>query len=290
MVSRILAFLVGAYYFFIGWMLPYIYDYDVVKNVRYAEATNAVMDVYIPADASSRAENGCVIMIHGGSYTGGDKKEERSRCHKLARNGYVVATINYSLYTEGGDFSVDVVMDEITAAIEKLCDFAAERGVNLTAAATAGYSAGGHLAMLYAYTRADESPLPIRFTATMSGPAKISRDIWGDTAYRLTERLTGKTVTPAMVADGRADTLAASVSPTTYVNENSVPTLMAYGKKDTTVAIGNADALAAALKGAGVSYTDIRFSRSEHDMMSNPLKRVKYNRTLVRYCSEYFGY
>ena len=290
MVNKILAFLVGAYYFFVGWMLPFIYDYDVVKNVRYAEAPNAVMDVYFPADAADRAENGCVIMIHGGSYSGGDKKEEHYRCHKLARKGYVVATINYTLYTEGGDFTVDVVMDEITAAIAKLCDVAAERGINLTAAATAGYSAGGHLAMLYAYTRADESPLPIRFTATMAGPAEISRSIWGDTAYRLTKRLTGKEVTPAMIADGRADALAASVSPTSYIDENSVPTLMAYGKKDTTVAIGNADALAAALKNAGVPYTDIRFSRSDHDMMSNPFKRIKYNRTMVRYCSEYFGY
>ena len=290
MLSRILAFLISAYYVLIGWLLPILHDYEIVKNVSYGEAETAVMDVYLPADAATRAENGCVIMIHGGSYSGGDKKEERARCHKLARNGYVVASINYSLYTEGGDYSVDLVMDEITAAIETLRDFAAGRGINLTAVATAGYSAGGHLAMLYAYTRFAEAPLPIRFTATMSGPAKISRDIWGDTAYRLTERLTGKTVTPAMVADGRADALAASVSPVSYITEDSVPTLMAYGKKDTTVAIGNADALAAALKEAGVEYTDIRFSRSGHNMMSNPFKRMKYNRKLISFCEEYFGY
>lgn len=289
-MSRILAAVVAVYYFLVGWLLPFVYDYDVIKNVRYGEGEYAVMDVYLPEDAAARAENGCVIMIHGGSYSGGDKRDERARCHRLARNGYVVASINYTLYKQGGDYSVDTVLDEIGMAIAALRDMAAERGITLTAAATAGYSAGGHLAMLYAYTRADEAPLPIRFTATLAGPAAIRHDIWGDTAYRLAGRLTGVSVTPAMVESGEADRLAASVSPVTYINSESVPTLMAYGGKDKTVPIGNADALAAALKEAGVPYTDIRLPRSDHDMYRNPFKRMKYNRTLTEFCAEYFGY
>lgn len=290
LISKIIAGLIAIYYFFMGWLLPFLYDYDLEKNVRYAEAETSVMDVYLPEDAVGREGVGCVIMLHGGSYTGGDKKEERARCHNLARRGYVVASVNYTLYTEDSGYSVDIVLDEITMAISALCDFAAERGITLTAAATAGYSAGGHLAMLYAYTRAAEAPLPILFTASMAGPAEYSHEIWGDTAYRVTRMLTGVAVTSAMVESGEADALAASISPASLVAEGGVPTVMAYSKKDKTVPIENADALAAALAAKGVEYTDIRFSRSGHDMMANPFKRMKYNRTVARYCREYFGY
>ena len=290
-ISKILAALLSIYYLLFGWLLPSVSDYDLEKNVRYGEAETAVMDVYLPESAAARAENGCVIMIHGGSYSGGDKKEEMGRCHALARRGYVVATINYTLRTNEGGYSLDRVLDDVTAAISALCGYAAERGITLTAAATAGYSAGGHIAMLYAYTRAEESPLPILFTGTMAGPAEYSGAIWGeDEAYRITSRLTGVEITTDMVENGEADALVASISPTSHVRDGGVPTVMAYGKKDTTVSIANAEALAAALDEAEVEYTYIRFSRSGHDMMANPFKRLKYNRTLSRYCREYFGY
>ena len=290
MVNRIVAFLVSAYYVIIGWLMPRVYDYEVIENVRYAEAECAVMDVYLPESAVDREENGCVIMIHGGAWSGGDKGDERARCHRLARRGYVVASINYTLYAEGQGYTVDTVLDEIDTAIAALRDMSAERGITLTAAAIAGYSAGGHLAMLYAYQRADTAPLPIRFVATLAGPADISHAVWGDSAYRIAEWLTGTEITPADVDSDKADALAARISPTQYITADSVPTLMAYGERDTIVPIGNADALAAALSEAGVEYTDIRFSRSDHGMMGNPFKRMKYNRTLVRFCVAYFGY
>lgn len=290
-ISKILAALLSIYYFLFGWLLPSVSDYELEKNVRYGEAETAVMDVYLPESAADRAENGCVIMIHGGSYSGGDKKEELGRCHALARREYVVATINYTLRTNEGGYSLDLVLDDVTAAISALCGYAAERGITLTAAAVAGYSAGGHIALLYAYTRAAESPLPICFVGTMAGPAEYSGAIWGeDEAYRIASRLTGVEITAEMVASGEADALVASISPTSFVRDGGIPTVMAYGKKDTTVSYKNAEALAAALDEAGVEYTNIRFSRSDHNMMGNPFKRLKYNRTLAKYCNEYFGY
>lgn len=288
LISKIIAGVVALYYLILGWLPPLIYDYDVLKNVSYAESESAVMDLYLPAEAAEREEAGCVIVIHGGSYSGGDKKEDRIRCHRLARKGYVVAAINYTLYKENSGYSVDTVLDEIGMAIAKTAAIAAEQGINLTGAATIGYSAGGHLAMLYAYTRADESPLPIRFTASLAGPAEYSHEIWGDTAYRVTAMLTGTTITPAMVESGEADALADGISPASLVRADSVPTLMGYSEKDETVSIENADALAAALSEAGVEYTDIRFTRSGHDMMG--FRRMKYNRMVKNFCREYFGY
>lgn len=288
LISKIIAGVVALYYLILGWLPPLIYDYDVLKNVSYAESESAVMDLYLPAEAAEREEAGCVIVIHGGSYSGGDKKEDRIRCHRLARKGYVVAAINYTLYKENSGYSIDLVLDEISAAISTVSDIAAEHGINLGGVATVGYSAGGHIAMLYAYTRADVSPLPIRFTASLAGPAELSYDIWGETSYRLTTMLTGTAVTPDTIESGEADALAAQLSPTTHIHAGSVPTLMGYSEADETVTIENADALAAALTEAGVEYTDIRFTRSDHDMMG--FRRLKYNRTLKKFCREYFGY
>ena len=119
---------------------------------------------------------------------GGDKREEEIRCRFLASRGYIAVTMNYELFSAEnmGTFSVDAVMDEIDAAILRLGVFLSERDVILTRIATSGYSAGAHLSMMYAFSRADTAPLDVVFSANLAGPADISSEIWGcDTAAKI---------------------------------------------------------------------------------------------------------
>lgn len=74
-----------------------------VKNVVYNNAANfkgtnqqLALDVYKPANAQGK-KFPAVILIHGGSFIGGDKKGLESTCIKLANNGYVAVSIDYRL-------------------------------------------------------------------------------------------------------------------------------------------------------------------------------------------------
>ena len=56
--------------------IKFFTGYKVYRNVNYGDSEYKVMDVYIPKRAKKRENNGCVLFIHGGSWSGGDKAEE----------------------------------------------------------------------------------------------------------------------------------------------------------------------------------------------------------------------
>lgn len=284
-MKRLLAFFLAFLSAVLGLPLFPALGYEVMRDVRYGEAPTAVMDVYFPREGVRRAD-GCVVMLHGGSYAGGDKREQELDCHFLAACGYVAVSINYTLYTEDGDYTVDTVLDEIGMAIAAVRDIATERGAPLRAVATAGYSAGGHLALLYAYTRREASPLPIRFAASLSGVASLDPAIWGDRAFRIGEILSGETLSRG---DAASDAVLRSLSPAHLAAEGGVPTLIAVGERDTTVPPECGRALAAALSAAGIPNTLLSLSRSGHDMVfGNPIRRIGYSFELAAFCERYF--
>ena len=272
-------------------LVLFLTGYDVYREISYCDTSLEVMDIYIPNDAYEDGECGCVLFIHGGSWTSGDKSEEALRCRNVANSGYIAATMNYTLYSEENrdTFTVDAVLREISAALLKIRDFAAEKGIKVTKAATAGYSAGAHLSMLYSYSIGDGAPLEIVFTANMAGPADFSPEIWGSAAKVISERLLGITLTDEMLKSGEADEILAIPSPVTYVNESTVPSIFAYGGKDGTVSEKNGESLKAKFDEYGLSYDYIYFPDSDHSLISNPIKRIKYNLTLIDYCEKYFN-
>lgn len=73
-------------------------------TVQYATAVNQAniqvtlsMDVYEPVNDNVAARP-VIVLAHGGSFIFGDKTDMASWCQRLAKKGYVVATIQYRLY------------------------------------------------------------------------------------------------------------------------------------------------------------------------------------------------
>lgn len=260
---------------------------EILSDVSYGESGDEKMDVYIPKKAKNRRECGAIIYIHGGSWSGGDKAEGDMYCRALASLGYVTATVNYTLYNAENEstLTADVMLDEIDAAIAHLKTILNERGIALSGVATVGYSAGAHLAMLYAYSRADTAPVPVRFTASMVGPADFSEEIWGETGIALAQRLSGIRITDAQSREAAMS----AASPVAYITDRSVPTLLAYGGRDELVDSENGASVKEALDSACVRCDYVLFPHSGHGLNRNPLKFAKFFGTLRLYCKEYLG-
>ena len=269
--------------------LDFVSGYEIFRDVSYGDLDCEVMDIYIPGQAYNRQTNGCVLLIHGGSWSGGDKEEETFMCRYLASRGYIAATMNYSFCT-AESYSVDLVLDEIDMALEKLKSFASERGIVIDRAATSGYSAGAHLSMLYAFSRGESTPLEIAFTANLAGPADMDAEIWGDDlSIRIGEILCGYDITDAMIESGEAEEIIKSISPVSYVNSDSPPSIFAYGGKDTLVKKANGESLVSAFEEAGVDYDYILFKNSDHSMIIDFGRRIDYMIKIVDYCDKYFS-
>ena len=266
--------------------------YTVYRNVRYGDAATAVMDLYVPDRAPAWEENGCVLMLHGGSWTSGTKEELAPYCEMLAKQGYIAATMNYTLFTEENALTVnaETMLGDIDAAIDAIAAFSDEHDLDITKLATSGYSAGAHLSMLYTYSRPEESAIPIVFTADAVGPSDFSYTLWGAVGTGAAAALAGAETVREYLLAGRIAEIPALVSPVTYICEDSVPSLFAYAGQDTIVPAGNDTAVLYACEMAGVRHDWILFPNSDHDLQGDPDCTQRYYETFLAYCRMYFGY
>ena len=294
-MKKILKFLSGlllvALLLLVAWgLVSYFGGYTIYRDVSYGEKDANAMDIYLPDKAYKRETNGVILFIHGGSWSGGDKADETIRCRMLASKGYLVANVNYTLWSEetADMYHVSQVLDELDAALLCVQDFANQKGITVDKAATVGYSAGAHLAMLYAYSRAETAPVEIVFVGSMAGPAEISPEVWGeDMTTRVARRLTGVEITPEMLRSGDADELLASVSPVSFIDGNTPPTLLMQGGKDTVVPPANADALVEKFTENSIPYDYIHLKDSDHSLLQNPLRHIRFYGMLFEYCGMY---
>ncbi|MBQ7687582.1 MAG: alpha/beta hydrolase [Clostridia bacterium] len=271
--------------------------YTVYENIRYGEAERALVTVYVPHDAAERGENGCILYIHGGSWTGGEKEDMSPHCKKLAMKGYITATMSYSLCSEEafGKVTVWTMLDEISQCIAAIKDFSDENDLHITKIATSGYSAGGHISMLYSYSRPEDAAIPLAFTANRVGPSDLTPDAWGEqTSFNLTAMLTGTALTDVMKENGEALRLAQEISPVTYVNGQTLPSVFAYAGNDPIVTKGNRESMLRTFQNVfgenGNNYRYIFYPLSGHGLLLDPISENKYDQAVYDYCKTYFGY
>lgn len=285
---KIEAFFLALFMFF-GINLTGGEKYDTY-SLRYGEKSSNKMDIFVPESAYDNEYNGIILNLHGGSWVSGSKEERTKELRRIVGNGYILATMNYSLYKGGSSVSGYTMLDEITQALNEIQRFSEEKNLNITKVCMMGYSAGAHLAAWYAYSRPQESPIEIVLAAYRVAPCDFSPKAWGGSGYEIASLLAGQNITDEMKKDGRAEEIVKAVSPVYYINENSLPTVCAYGGADLVVPAGNASSMKKALEESGIDYTYVMFPNSGHMLESDSDCTAQYNRALYAYLKTYFGY
>lgn len=270
-------------------------SYTVHSDLKYGDAELNLIDIYVPKSAYERDYNAVILFIHGGSWMGGEKKEMNSYCETYAKKGYITATMSYSLVTEENGVNAFTMLDDIDLAIKKIKKFSDEKKLNITKIATCGYSAGGHISSLYAYTRAQNSAIKLVFTANKVAPSDFHSVNWDNAygeglGYGLTCMLSGVKYDESLVESGEFENVINSVSPAKHIDKNSVPTIAGYGGKDTICPIGNALATKAALINSGIDYEYFFYPKSNHGLSSDSSVDAQYKEAFLKYCEKYFGY
>lgn len=109
-----------------------------IQTVNYA--TDLQADLYsIPSSKKLPA----VILIHGGYWSGGNRKELSDFAAKLANNGYLAMTIDYHLLPK---YKQPTQTEDVTKAIWWLRENSEKLGINPAKIGVVGVSAGGYLA------------------------------------------------------------------------------------------------------------------------------------------------
>lgn len=248
-------------------------------------------DLYLPME--KKDNYGLVLYIHGGSFVSGDKSDGTKWCRFYAAHGYIAATMNYTLKTKERNSNLHLMNEEIFSTVSAIKDQCEALGYSIGSMATTGGSAGGCLAMIYAYTHQFDSPIPVKCVFQQTGPAIFEPGEWGQEGSvaqaEFVSALTGETITPAMIEDGSYKPYLDSISPARLVTPDSVPTLCAYGPNDHVVPVQLKFNLFEAFKANGVIYEYIEFTNSNHGMYSDLDKQQEYVEKSLAYCQHYLG-
>lgn len=111
--------------------------YDISYGSFY---DNGYFDIYTPKNVSGNQPT--VLYIHGGYYSGGDKKSAEPYCRVLAAEGFVVVSMNYALAPKA---KYPTQLKQVNEILGFLTDNSNEYNVDPTQIFIGGDSAGGHL-------------------------------------------------------------------------------------------------------------------------------------------------
>lgn len=267
-------------------------------DISYGDGKANRFDLYLPKD-NTKESYGLVVYLHAGGFTTGDKADDEKILSWLCSKGYVACGINYTLRTETNNASVLTQSNEIKAAIPVIIEEAKKPGYNITEMTMSGGSAGGCLAMLYAYRDAAESPVPIRLMFEMAGPSSFYTEDWGiygidqdtnearEAAAGLFGVMGGVELTPEMIKDGSYQELMKPISACCYVNQDSCPSLLLYGTHDKVQPWNGVRHLVKALEDNGVDYKLFEATHSGHGVQNDNTVMKAYMETVDEYLNKY---
>lgn len=269
----------------------------VYTDLSYGEGAANKFDLYVPAD-SGRDRYGLVVYLHAGGFTSGDKSDDVEMLRWLCAKGYVAAGINYTLFSaEHPDANVCTQSLEIRDSIPRVLAEAEALGYHIDEMAIAGGSAGHALAMLYAYRDADTSPVPVRMVFGAVGPSCFYPEDWScfgfdqnaEAAAAMFSVMSGNPITPDLFGTPAYEDAIRNISAAAWIDENSVPTVCAYGAHDKMQAFPASQRLAAALERYNVPHEYIVFPHSGHGLQNDDALYEAYMDKVVEYLDKYMG-
>ncbi|MDN4618339.1 alpha/beta hydrolase [Paenibacillus sp. PsM32] len=264
---------------------------SIVSNIPYSKGSHNNYDLYLPADKSKKNYS-LIMYIHGGGFTAGDKTDGEPISKYFASKGYVVASVNYTLQDGEEISNLNVMYNELKTALDSINSKTKELAYPISEMATTGESAGGCLAMLFAFRYGTSSPIPIKFVFEQSGPTSFKPELWASTTDKnkvdFVNKMAGKEFTLKQLGSKEYQKAIQEISPVSFITKNTIPLLLAYGPKDKIVPSQLKIPLLETLDKYKVSYDYIEFPNSGHGLLNDPDKLQEYYEKMDEYTHKYF--
>ena len=258
-------------------------SYTKYQDIKYGGNERNTLNLYIPKNYKG---NGLILYIHGGAWITGDKEVYDKECIKYAKIGYATATINYRYTSE--DVTCMDILDDIDKAVSVIKETSANLGFDLQKMLLTGHSAGAHLSLLYAYKYQYSAKIKPVAVASFAGPTDLLDETYYQNIpdiYKLFSNMIGVNFTKDTI-DLVKDKLL-EISPISYVNSDTIPTIIAQGELDEIVNVNNGLELEKLLKDNNITYYAYFYPNSTHalenDKEINNEVKDKFNEFINTY-------
>jgi para-nitrobenzyl esterase len=207
-------------------------DITYGQNAIYTGSTQSLkLDVYTPV-GDTETNRPLVIMAHGGYFLGGSKTDDTvvPICEGLSKMGYVTASISYRLGVPlvtplAGPFTEAVMrgVQDMRAAVRFFRKSAAVQGnpygINPDEIYIGGVSAGGFIALHYAYMDLNEVPANLN---------------WGNQG--LSGGIEGNSGNPGYSSEVKGIiSIAGAIGDKEWIDADEAPAFLSHGSEDSVV-------------------------------------------------------
>ena len=244
-------------------------------DVAYASSSpQQKMDVYLPANRSTSTTY-TVIMVHGGSWSAGDKTDFDTYIPNLKPllGNYAIFNINYRL-ANGSSVLLQQQIDDINTAIDFITGKANEYNINTSKMALMGASAGAHLTLLKAFRFNTDGR--IKAVVDLFGPTDMAWMYNSHPQPTFTQPIIVNVVggTPATNA-----TEYTNASPINFTTATVPPTIIFHGTVDPIVPISESQKLQTKLQTMGVTNQYVVYTGEGHGWVGTNLTDT-YNKAV----------
>ncbi len=263
-----------------------------LSDVEYGCHERQKVDIFIPEKVKS--DLGVILYIHGGGWTMGDKTVHHPDAEHFCNLGYICASMNYRYITE--EINVFDELDDITSALKTIKNKLSEHGFNVKKLIVSGGSAGGHLSLLYAYTRMNESPIrPVAACVYCPGVDCSKPDFlmgisgeFEDWKNGVLSYACGIRINKENFLNDDQQKALRKISPETYVSESCVPTAVFQGKLDDLVPYEHIVKFIGILNEKGIKNDLLVYENSGHAQDKDPEKVLQAKEIIREYAELYF--
>ncbi len=244
----------------------------VEADVTYATVagTELKLDLYYPPEGAPKTE-AAVVVIHGGAWMGGTRKDMRDLSMQIAKRGMLAASVQYRLAPKS---IWPAMLDDVQTATRYLRTNASKLGFNPNRIGATGASAGGHLAVFLG-SRETRDLKPEHFPG-VSSRAHAVFDIFGPTDMTKDFPANLDVMFQLVLGKPKAEASEAirDASPINFINKDTAPTFIYQGLADPLVHPNQSRYLEDKLKSLGIPVQAVYLKDVQHNVpVENPKVR-----------------
>lgn len=206
-----------------------------ITGLAYGRHRQNTVDLYFPD--SFNPQTPVVIMLHGGAWMRGGNEQTEKTAKKLRNRGLIVTNIDYRYVSDS--VHCGQLLEDIDNAVAYIQGQSTRFGFGNTGYHLVGISAGGHLALLYAYNNRRN----IKTVIALSAPARLDTPEVVEQIHSLgMEKNLAYLAGEPFDKDKPGNKAYIAISP--YANIKApLPTLLLHGDKDDKVPLWHSEFL-----------------------------------------------
>lgn len=214
-------------------------------GVPYGDHESQSYDIYLPAHRDEETKT--LILIHGGGWTSGDKKDMNGFVELIKNDlpNMAIVNMNYRLANEVAEafpMQINDVSGVVNHLKSKLESYHISDDFGFI-----GVSAGAHLALLWSYNY--DATNTSKMVGSIVGPTNFT-----DPAYLESENFENLEMLQDLYGIEVSTELLEQLSPYHQVTAEAPPTILFYGGKDPLIPISQGSMLQSKLQDLGVMH------------------------------------